>query len=47
MTWESLFDRASEYETTVEEVRATLQQHRAGGASRDGTDEEGPAGGDV
>lgn len=27
-TWAALFDRASEYETTVEEIRETLETHR-------------------
>jgi hypothetical protein len=36
MSWGELFDRASEYEVTVEDVRETLAEHRA--ARRDDDD---------
>ncbi len=29
MTWATLFERATEYQTTVETVRETLAEHRA------------------
>ena len=28
MTWAELFERADEYEVTVEEIRASLAKHR-------------------
>lgn len=29
MDWEELFDRATEYETTVTDIRETLADHRS------------------
>ena len=37
MSWGELFDRASEYEVTVADVRETLAEHRA--ARRDDADD--------
>ncbi|WP_440988668.1 hypothetical protein [Haloarchaeobius baliensis] len=39
MSWGELFDRADEYEVTVEDVRTTLAEHR--GSRTEGDDDGG------
>jgi hypothetical protein len=41
MSWEELFDRAAAYDVTVDDVRATLADHRATSADEPDADEEG------
>lgn len=41
MSWGALFDRAAAYDVTVDDVRATLAEHRAASAGEPDADEEG------